>query len=558
LPDWVFVAAIVMVVVGLPITMATALVERQRATGRIPTPSSDSGSVIRRWLIWRNAMRGGVVALVALAAVTVAYMAMRSLGIGPVGTLMATGVLEERGGIIVADFENRTTDSTLGASITELLRIDLGQSPTVRLTETSSIADALRLMERDPGTRLDLELAREVAEREGVKAIVAGEVAPLGTGYVLSARVVSSADGETLVAVRETVENEGEIIRAVEGLSAKLRERIGESLRTIRSSEPLARVSTASLEALRLYTHALRAELAGNETRAIGLMQEAVGVDTSFAMAYRKLATIQNTTGAEASKVAHAARKAFQYRDRLPPVQRYFATAAYYLYAELDLERRISAYQSALDVEPENGVALNNLGVALIDARRFGEAEGVLLRAQEVGGYWQPFIVGARAQVAQGQFEAAMASLERLAERQPGHPRYLNGRAKLAVAQNDLEGATTYLDSLAHTQSASLYWQWEVSNARGDIARLRGKLAEAERHIRNYMRLSRDRELPGSYILGAANIAWLDIRHRNVAAEALGNVDAALERYPVDSLVSASILPSWGRTRAGPTSPGTG
>ena len=53
------------------------------------------------------------------------YMAMRVLGIGPAATLVTTGVLEERDRLIVADFENRTSDSTLGASVTEAFRIIL-------------------------------------------------------------------------------------------------------------------------------------------------------------------------------------------------------------------------------------------------------------------------------------------------------------------------------------------------------------------------------------------------------------------------------------------------
>src|SRR5207247_3807968 len=102
-----------------------------------------------------------------------------------------------------------------------------------------------------PGTALDVARARELAQREGAKGVVHGQVDPVGRGYVRSAELVSAADGAQLVALRENAKDDGAIIEAVDRLSGKLRERIGESLKTIRASEPLEQVTTGSLEALR-------------------------------------------------------------------------------------------------------------------------------------------------------------------------------------------------------------------------------------------------------------------------------------------------------------------
>src|SRR6266545_4211835 len=111
-------------------------------------------------------------------------MAMRVLGIGPVGTLVASGVLAQRDRLVLADFENRSADSTLGPSLTEAFRVDLSQSPTVRLLDASAIADALQRMERASGGAFPPPLARELAEREGIKGVVMGQIDPVGKGYV--------------------------------------------------------------------------------------------------------------------------------------------------------------------------------------------------------------------------------------------------------------------------------------------------------------------------------------------------------------------------------------
>src|SRR5207249_1446772 len=113
------------------------------------------------------AVAGGVAAFAALGRGAAGYSAMRLLGIGPVGTLVASGVLAKRDRLVLADFENRTTDSTLGPSLTEALRVDLAQSPVVRLLDAAAVGQALGRMGRKPGTALDVALARELAQREG-------------------------------------------------------------------------------------------------------------------------------------------------------------------------------------------------------------------------------------------------------------------------------------------------------------------------------------------------------------------------------------------------------
>src|SRR5213593_1356441 len=125
LPGWVLRAAIGLLAVGLPVTVATGLVERRRALVRAAAPPAAG---LHAWLTWRKVLTSGVLAFAALGLAAAAHTAMRVLGVGPVGTLVASGVLAERDRLVLADFENRTADSTLGPSLTEALRVDLAQS----------------------------------------------------------------------------------------------------------------------------------------------------------------------------------------------------------------------------------------------------------------------------------------------------------------------------------------------------------------------------------------------------------------------------------------------
>ncbi|MEE8134818.1 MAG: serine/threonine-protein kinase, partial [Gemmatimonadales bacterium] len=165
LPTWVISGAVVLTIIGMPIMLVSAHAERADA----PT------SGVMGWLTRRRAIMGGVAAFGALALVTAGYTTMRTMGIGPVGTLMASGVVEDQEQIILSDFVDRTGDSTLAYAVTEAFRVDLSQSRSVTLVQSSQLENAFARMGREVPDVLTAEVAREVAMREGIKAVVTGE-----------------------------------------------------------------------------------------------------------------------------------------------------------------------------------------------------------------------------------------------------------------------------------------------------------------------------------------------------------------------------------------------
>ena len=550
LPGWVLRGAIALLVVGLPIMVATGLAERRRALARTTAPPAAG---VHAWLTWRKVLTGGVVAFAALGLVAAAYTAMRALGIGPVGTLVASGVLAERDRLVLADFENRTVDSTLGPSLTEALRVDLTQSPLLRMMDAAAIEQALGRMGRAAGTALDLALARELAQREGAKAVVHGQIDPVGRGYVLSAEVVSAADGAVLVALRENARDDGAIIEAVDRLSGKLRERIGESLKTIRASEPLEHVTTGSLEALRKYSQAQKANDAGQFARAVSLLEEAISLDTTFAMAYRKLAVVLTNTGAAPSRIAEAAARAFRHRDRLTPLERYLAEGFYYYRAEFDLAKVESAYRSALELDPENSVALNNLALALNGMRRFAEAESLTLRGIAVVPNATLYVNATQAQIGQGKLGEAARTVESFAVKAPNNPLAFYLRASLAAARRDFDSAEAIVRAQAQLVPDPAI-QEQTGYALALLSLVRGRLADAERHARTAMELSEQRGLPGSSVGYAVMLAMIELHYRKAPEAARRVVEEALHRHPLASIPAADrpyLLLAWLYAEAG-------
>jgi tetratricopeptide (TPR) repeat protein len=534
LPDWVFLGAVGLLVIGLPVMLLTGLHERRRALERttgavVPTPTTG----IRHWFMWRKSLIGSGVAFAGLGVVATVYMAMRLLGIGPAATLMTSGVLDVRDLIIVAEFENRSADTTLGPSITEALRIDLAQSPVLKLVETSDIGPALARMNRAPGEWLDAALAREVALREGYKAVVTGEIAPLGTGYVLSARLVSASTGETLVPVRETAEDAAALIPAVDQLSAKLRERIGESLKTIRSGEPLARVTTASLEALRLYSRAAQVYQEGNYDRAITLLEESIAADTLFAMAYRRLGVYLRNAFRERSRIDAAITRAFELRDRLPPLERYHTTAYYYWQVEPDPDQVIDAYRLVLEIDPENGIALNNLALVLNGQRKWAEAEELYRRAIAGGATYQNYNGLTSALVRQGHWDEAESTVVEFEEwGGPGNPNVLQARFTFAAAQRDYDVADRYVRELQEAGRPA-YFQ------RAILREVQGQLRASEQVMEEALAEAVREENGLNILRGALWPARLELRYRGGPDAAVRKLEEILERYPLETVPAA-------------------
>ena len=534
LPDWFLLGVVALVAAGLPIMLWTGVMERRRAlagsTGRAALPAG-----VHRWFTWRRALWAGAAGFAVLALFTTVYMTLRALGIGPVGTLVASGVLAERDRLVLADFENRTRDSTLGPSLTEALRVDLAQSPVVRLLDAAAVGQALGRMGRPPGTRLIPPVARELAQREGAKAVVRGQIDPLGRGYVVSAELVKAADGTVLVSVRETAQDDGAIITAVDRLSHRLRERIGESLRTIRASEPLEEVTTGSLEALRKYSQGVRASDAADMARAVALLEEAIALDTTFAMAYRKLAVVLSNSGGATSRINAAAAQAFRHRDRLTPYERDLAEAYYYTRVEYDPAKTERAYRAALEQDPENGVALNNLALVFNGLRRFPEAESLAVHGIAVAPtQWALYINAMQAQLGQGKFADATRTAGLFVQRAPGNPMTRFVPIFVAASRREYERAEVETRAVLPTlQDAT--WQASGAGALAAFTLAQGKLAEAESQFRRAMALNEQRGA-GKYLETAASLAVIDLLYRKSPETAQRELEAALRQHPFASI----------------------
>jgi serine/threonine protein kinase/TolB-like protein len=492
-----------------------------------------AGKFVRRN---RAAVAVGALALVAMGTAAAMGTALSRRGERDDPSLIAAHALAPRDRILVADFVDRTGDTTLTAAITEAFRIDLAQSPVVRVLTPRQVRASLERMQRRPDVTLDDSLAREVAVREGVKAFVTGGVARLAGRYTVSVQVVSAEAGEALAAVRETAPDSLQLLGAVERASKAIRHRIGESLAAIRAMPPLMRVTTASLPALRQYSEGQRLFRAGERTRGIQHYQAAVALDSGFASAHLGLYMAYGATGAAGLAFA-AADRALAHQDRLPFLERGFLVGSR-AYGRQDYRTAAEAYTRVLERYPDNVAALNNLALVYRDQREFPAAESLFRRAAGIDSTIANLYFGVHdVEVLQGKFAESRRTLDLIARRFPANPELLTEELQDAAARQDwgaAERAARTRFAQARQDTMELV---DPAEALAGIWMAEGRLREAEGQWRLQLRLSAVSGAWGRHVFGLLQLAWLELRYRGVPARAAALVDSALAATPLDSLL---------------------
>lgn len=556
LPDWVGPFAVVLLIIGFPIVMATAFVQEGMGAASEPasedaapvsaaepvTPASGGGvpgespqPAPRRLLTWRNALTGGVLAFALLGVVTIGWMLARNLGIGPAGTLVAKGVLDEQTTILVTEFSS--PDSLLGRAATEALTIKLSEARVVRVASPSRVTAALERMALEPTTVIDADVGRELAEREGIPAIVTGEVTPAGRGYLLSARLVSTVDGSVLDQQLSTAADEGEFIPAIDALSKGMRERVGDRLLDIGSSAPLEQVTTADLEALRLYSQAAalrRRE--GPSERVEDLLEEAVARDSGFATAWRGLAIVYQNRGEEPARAIDALRRALDHQDRLTRRERHLARATYFSHATYEFDRAAVEYQALLEMDPHDEVALNNLAVDYTELRRFEEAEELFARAAVEDTLMVTLGNLAEIRTNLGRFEEAWESVDLMRARYPDILSVDWYAAHVAASEGRFDDARQYMSSAMNGAAGSPAMLSILNADLAAFAAAQGQLATASSHLEEAGELNAGRGAAFNYLGNTIQAAWVIAAVENRPAEGIARLEAALDRFPLDSM----------------------
>ncbi len=555
LPDWVFPGALVVMALGLPVILFTAYTQYVARRALTATPTYTPGGTpslavhgtmatmamkASPHLSWRRATLGGAYAFGVFVLLIGGFMLLRSLGIGPAGSLLARGTVTMREPVVIADFAVQNTDTALGTVVSDAVRASLSQSSIISIVSPGEVGAALRRMQRAPTTRLDVAVARELAQRAGAKAVVDGKVTGVGNGYIVTLRLLSADSATELASFQETGDGPRGLIEAADRLGRQLRARIGESLRSVQATPALAQVTTSSLEALRKFSEGQRAlGMEQDMAKTIRLAREAVAIDSDFAAAYVQLAVALNNEVGSQAAIDSAIDHGYRLRNRLPEAERVRAISMYFMQgAHQDRSRAIASYQDELaradSLSQISRSATINLGELLRSRRQYAVAESLnvaVTRRFGINSIASDNIVQLR--LDQGRVDDAERMLRSWQEAIPKAVGLIQDIALLPYARGDLIGTARVADSLVGVSNPFARSQGNFIKA--SLALLHGRLGDFAR-LQALARQSDPGAPPDTPLRDSIRLVAADAWIHGASPRTVSRLDAILAARPLSKL----------------------
>ena len=267
--------------------------------------------------------------------------------------------------IILADFINRTGDPVFDTTLNQALQIDLEQSPVINIVSQQHLAQSVKYLGKPEDTPVTPAIAREIGEREGMKAILTGTIANLGKEYVISLTAQNTATGDEIVSEQAQAPDKEHVLDALGKAAAGMRAKLGEDLASISKLDtPFGQATTPSLDAFRAYALGDKAHgKALNIPDAEGHYLRAVELDPNFAMAYARLGVVYVNSGQMAKANKYFAR-AYALSKQVSPHERLYIAGHYYQNVTGNLTKVVETLQESIQTYPSQLDSYININVA--------------------------------------------------------------------------------------------------------------------------------------------------------------------------------------------------
>jgi DNA-binding SARP family transcriptional activator len=372
----------------------------------------------------------------------------------------------------------------LSEGMVDLLATKLDGAGELRTVDHRAV---LRFLNQDQGAPLS---AASVARHFEADGYLEGNIVEAG-GRLQAGASLYSIDGQVLASAGATAGSEAEIFELVDELARQLLASRGGKSGTRLTR--LAGLTTTSLDALKSYLLGERELRAGRYFDAMDAFQAAIDADSSFALAYYRLAA--SAAGCALPELARElADRGFEYRQRLSPRdQLVFSAQRAWLHGAV--EEAESLYNTIIGTYPDDLEAWFHLGDLLFHSnplrgRSSVEAREPLERVLRL----EPDHIGAmvhlvRVSAIEGRKGETLDLIDRILRASPDGDQALAMRALRAYTTGDA-GAIEGISAELHRARAVT-----VAIAFSDVALYSGDLAGAENLARSFLQVARSPEL---------------------------------------------------------------
>src|SRR5678816_2386984 len=307
-------------------------------------------------------------------AALIALIVIGAIATGSYLYLKRKPVLTNSDTILLTEFINTTGEAVFDGTLKQALAVQLGQTPFLNIFPDDRVRETLRFMGRSPDERITKEVGKEICERQGIKAMLVGSIASLGSHYVITLEALNARSGDPIAREQVEVDSKEKVLSSLGTAASSLRKKLGESLSSIKQYDvAIEQATTSSLEALKAYAMGNDERNKGRVREALAFYQRAVDLDPNFAMAYARIAVFYgNQSQFESAK--DYVQKAYDLRDRVSEREKMYISEKYYNYVTGEVDKAIEVLQSWMQTYPNDFVPHNNLSVNYSFIGRYEEA----------------------------------------------------------------------------------------------------------------------------------------------------------------------------------------
>ena len=288
--------------------------------------------------------------------------------------------LTDKDTVLLADFVNTTGEPVFDGTLKQALMVHLGQTPYLNLFPEERVRETLRFMGRSPDERITRDIGLEICERQGLRVLLTGSIASLGSHYNITLEAVNPRSGAAFASEQIEAESKENVLSALSTAAWNLRKKLGESLSSMQKYDvSIEQATTASLDALKAYAMANDERAKGKQREALAFYKRAVELDPNFAMAWARIGVHYANQGQpEAAK--EYVQKAYDLRDRVSERERLYITEKYYAYITGELDKTIETLQTWARLYPNDFIPHNNLS---LNYKLIGRYEDAMKEGQE-------------------------------------------------------------------------------------------------------------------------------------------------------------------------------
>jgi tetratricopeptide (TPR) repeat protein len=261
------------------------------------------------------------------------------------------------------------------------VEIELGQSPYLNILPQPKVAETLRMMGRQAGENLSEPIALEICRRNSGQVVIAGEIASVGSHYLVTVDALGCATGSAISREKAEASSKEDVLKSLDRVTGQVRRQLGESPRSIQQFDvPIYQATTKSFDALVAFSKGNAMQASANAADAIPLFDRAIELDPKFALAYvargRLLANLQEHKRASADYA-----RAYAISDGVSEREKLSITARFYSLVDEDLERTADTYKVWTRLYPRDAASWAELAGTYILMGRYRESVAAALEA---------------------------------------------------------------------------------------------------------------------------------------------------------------------------------